>query len=114
MHHGDHATTGLRIRRDSSMVNVSRLHKQFTPMDTRPDLYLLTHNTAEATHEVLYQEGSREKRNDFAVRIYPSQFSADQSWAEHFDAFTTAGNGVLYHRELYIEVRSENRKDPIE
>lgn len=119
--HRDHNIAGTVARQVGAAADVDYFspgarvaprEKQPGVLKERPELYLWTSQN-QVTHTGFrtldLSEEVREKRNEYLIKHYPSQFrdSEKQEWIPIFDSITQekSGEEIIRHQERYLRVR---------
>lgn len=108
--HPDHELAGQLARRIGATSDVEHYCPEQPAMEIRPELFLWTTKRQRADYQVKVSQKSMARRDAYAVKHYPSQFSAETQpeWRKIFDRI----NGVKRNgkkkksgREYWIRVR---------
>lgn len=103
--HPDHTVAGNVARFVGTAADVSHFMPQYTALNKRPELYLWTTQNSSHCHTFSLKEQSRQNRNEYLMRYYPSQFSSiiQYKWISIFDRITYDKQNL--HQERYCKVR---------
>lgn len=95
--HPDHNVAGLVAKHVGAAADVKHFMPESTALGQRPELYLWTSDQNKVTHQAATTPQMAERREEFLVARYPSQFQESKKgeWIEVFDAI----------KEGYIKVR---------
>jgi LmbE family N-acetylglucosaminyl deacetylase len=90
--HPDHNVTGLVAKHVGAAADVKHFVPSSRAMRQRPELYLWTSVKNEQTLVMKKDAAVRERRNDYLIKHYPSQFQVDQKneWVQIFDSLDEA------------------------
>lgn len=104
--HPDHLMAGKLTQFVGATADVHHFHPEFPATHQRPELYLWASVDHLASHHLLLTVEHRQRRDQYLVDHYPSQFILDQKdqWAPIFDQITyDKASGE--HQEKWLRVR---------
>lgn len=104
--HPDHHLSGEITQFVGATADVTHFHPEIPAMERRPELYLWTTITHLASQHLLLTVEQRQRRDQYLIDHYSSQFTLDQKdqWAPIFDQITyDKASGE--HQEKWLRVR---------
>lgn len=102
--HPDHIVAGKVAQYVGTAADVKHFMSESVVLKKRPELYLWTSDEKRANTKVSLPKNIREKRNEYLIENYPSQFSVENQ-AEWQKIFTEITRKKRRYAERYIKVR---------
>ncbi len=104
--HPDHDKTGHIARFVAAASDVEHFHPEISSTESRPNLFLLTHQVDSATHILPVSWATKQHRLSYLEGFYPSQFPTESiaSSGVIFERLSTH-EGIEGNAELYMQIR---------
>lgn len=104
--HPDHDKTGHIARFVGAAADVEHFHPEIPATESRPEIFLLTRDVAQATHMFPVSWGTKHHRLSYLEGFYPSQFPTEsiEPSGVIFERLSTH-EGIEGNAELYMQIR---------